>query len=766
MFNSVVIYLVFFLIFASNVSAQEATISGMIKSKNNGETLIGTNILLYEGNLEEGNRQIKGTSSNIYGFYSFSNLSAGTYTIEFQNIGYSPLTKLIEIKKPNEIIKINVELEEQSIEMPEIFVEAEKVTNNEIGKIEITPKILTKLPTLSGESDLFKTLQLLPGVKAASEITTGLYIRGGTPDQNLTIIDEIPLYNPAHLGNLASTFNSHAIQNVQLYKGVYPSKYGGRIGSILDIKLRSGTTEKEKGRIGLGLINSHYIFEGPLNEKSTYLLSGRFMYLDKIQKQFNTVSSTPRYSFSDINFKTTFEIENQDIISISSIYSNDNLYSSEGNKEMDYGINWNNFTLGLTMLQNTDKSVFSKTTISLVKYNFSSKLIDKNSVNLSSDYYTKSEITDFNIARGIEINVFDNDLISTGIGISLHNYNIIYSSVYYDNLNNGEETTNIEGNAYFNHNSKLLGFIELNYGLRVNYFSDNKDIYYEPRFSVNINLTEDVVMKLGGSRTSQFVHLIPRNDIALPSELWYPSTKDILPSKAYQYMTGIDLLFNKLEYRLSIETYYRRVKNLYEFRDASTYRLGDPISDLFTSGEAESYGVELFFNKRYGRLTGWIGYTYSYTKRSFPELNKGKIFFPRYDRRHDISLVAAYELLRNLSIGCTWTYSSGQGFTLPIGQYEFRDIGLSNTEEIKFNYSQRNNIKFPDYHKLDLNVTYKTTLFNSNVDLYLNLLNVYNRKNPFAYYITAKKTEQYEPPKLKQIVLFPFIPTFGIVIDF
>lgn len=748
------------------IQAQFASISGKVRDKKTGESLIGTNILLYSDTTQANKKLIKGTATNSYGYYSIINVPKGKYYLVFKNIGYDDSTEVIEVISSNYSIELNIEMSERSIQMDAVIIQAIKNVSEEVGKIDISPQLLAKLPTLSGESDVFKTLQLLPGVKVASEISSGLYVRGGSPDHNLTIIDEVPLYNPAHLGNFASTFNSYAIQNIELYKGVYPAKYGGRIGSILDIKLRSGTREREMGRIGIGLINTHFAFEGPLGVKSTYLLSGRLMYLDQIQKKLNTKSSTPRYNFSDLNIKTSYELANEDIITISSIYSSDKLYSSPQNTEIDYNINWSNFTLSLNWLQNGKGSIFSKTVFSLVKYNFNSKLLDKFSVNPFSDYYTVSDITDFNIMRSIETTIFSDQKLYSGVGISFHNYDIIYSNIYEEKLNIGDNISNVEGIGYIQHEAKLWNLLDINYGMRFNYFSDNKFISFEPRLTVSYPFSDSFFLKFGFTKNSQFVHLITRNDISLPTDIWYPSTDNIKPSQSFQYLIGLDSYFNQFEYRLSIEAYYRRMKDIYEFKDATNFVIGDPIEKLFTSGEAEAYGVEVFFNKRMGLLTGWFGYTFSYTKRLFNELNSGKIYYPRFDRRHDISIVLSYELLRGLNFGATWTYASGQGITLPTGQYMFSDIGVSQQENVKFNYNKRNSYSLPSYHKLDLNINYKTSLFNSDVELYMNLFNVYNRKNPFAYYISFDENEEKSNPKLKQIVLFPFIPTIGIVLNF
>ncbi|HVO75943.1 MAG TPA: TonB-dependent receptor, partial [Ignavibacteriaceae bacterium] len=336
-----------------------------------------------------------------------------------------------------------------------------------------------------------------------------------------------------------------------------------------------------------------------------------------------------------------------------------------------------------------------------------------------------------------------------------------------DRLSN--DITSFESSLFLQDNANILSNLSANIGGRLYYFEENNYLSLEPRVSILYSPVNNITLKCGYGLTHQFLHLITRNDISLPTDLWYPSSKKIKPERSNEYVLGIDVNYSYPEYFFSCEAYYRDMKNLLEFSEKADFNINVPIEEILTSGEGESYGLELFFNKRTGNISGWIGYTLSWTKRLFSEINANKIFYPKYDRRHDLSLVLTYNLTALLSLGMTWTYSTGAGITLPLGQYQLYNIGLNNNPSVRVNYSDRNGYKLPDYHKMDLNISYKFSWFNLPFQAYLNFYNLYNRKNSFAQYV-AKEEDPENPEKvklkLKQITLFPFIPTAGVNINF
>jgi outer membrane cobalamin receptor len=747
-----------------------SSVSGLVTDASNGEVLIGVNVVVYKDSLIANSKPLKGTATNKYGFYSIPDLDAGIYFIAFRSIGYKLEVRKVEISQGSNL-RLNVSLIEEKVMLDEVMIRGERNKKAVISTIDISPDIIKQLPSLSGELNVFKSLEYIPGVKVANELSNGIYVRGGSPDQTLTLLDGVVVYNPSHLGNFASTFNSNAVQDVRLLKGAFPAEYGGRLSSVLDIKLRSGTRQKSKGIISLGAINSGINLEGPISDKSTIMLSGRKMYYDFIQDNFLKKNSSPRYNFYDLNAKINYNMNDNSRLFISALYGKDNLYSPSNSKDIDYNISWQNATLSLNWLNINNESLFSNTWFSYINYSFTSILNDKNNTTGTGDYYSSSYLQDFMVKRAIEYVMEENHTIKAGTEVVLHKYRLLYSDYYDPELENddriGTDNLSLETALYLQDEYEILPLLTTNAGVRLYFFNKSKYFRVEPRLSATYALTENFFIKAAAAIANQFLHLIVRNDISLPTDLWYPSTSKINPSKSIQYVFGLESYFDRQTYLLSIEGYYKDLQNLYEYGNVKNSDITVPIEDRLTVGKGESYGVEFFLNKRAGDLVGWIGYTLSWTKRKFDELNAGRIFYPRYDRRHDVSVVVTYNFNDNLSCGLTWTYASGQGYTVPTGQYSFEEVGPDSKEQIQFNNSGINTYRLPDYHKLDFNATYKFNFIGLGFESYINLFNLYNRKNAFAQYITYdNQTDGSKIPKLKQLTIFPFIPTAGLNIKF
>jgi hypothetical protein len=746
-------------------------VSGFITDSVTGEELIGTNILVYQDSIDFNSHPLTGTSANRYGFYAIPSLKKGTYIFIFRHIGYKTVLRELILTGDSTYQTLSVEMLAEDIELEEVVIEGKKIEKKVTSLIDISPELLEKLPSVSGEVDLFKSLELLPGVNKASDLSSGLYVRGGSPDQTLTLLDGIVVYNPAHLGNIASTFNTNALSDVKLIKGAFPAEYGGRLSSVLDIKLRSGTKEKEKGIIGIGSINSFIFFEGPIKNSGTYMVSGRGMYYDFLQKNFLSSSTAPRYNFIDLNTKLSFFVSNTTAISLSALFNRDHAYNPSSVKDTDYDIEWKNNNVSLNWQQVNSKSLFLNSTISYVNYEFSSKIGLNPSSVTSSTYYSKSNLSDLFFRQNAEIRWHQEHTIKTGIDLALHTYDIMYSDIYTEALEKnpyaGSDITSIEAAVYFQSESQLTGNLWANYGGRIYYFNSQQILRFEPRISLAYSFNSDLILKGAFAIAHQFIHLIVRNDITLPTDLWYPSTSGIEPSKSTQYVLGLDSYWNDQEYVISLEGYYKDMTGLYEFvNNPQLNPLGDDIEDQFTKGNGESYGVEIFFNKRKGNLNGWIGYSLSWARRQFSDLNNGKIFHPRYDRRHDISLVLSYELLENLNFSASWSYATGQWYTLPPGQFAFVPIGIGGNAQTQLNYSGFNSAQFPAYHKLDLNGNYSFDWLTTKCEVYLNLYNIYSRNNPFARYVVFEDNQEGESvPVVKEINLFPFIPSVGIIFN-
>lgn len=755
--------------------SNKVTISGLVTNSQSGDPLVGTNILLYRDSLTANSIPFKGTSTNGYGFYAIPNLSKGKYFIVFRNLGFETVVEEVNIKLTHGTINLSVNLKPKDVELEEIVVKGKKEIKPGVSTAEILPTFLKMLPSFSGELNVFKSLQMLPGVKTANEMSNGLYVRGGSPDQTLTLVDGVIMYNPAHLGNIASTFNSDAIYDIRLIKGAYPAEYGGRLSSVLDIKLRGGTKEKEKGTFGLGSIMAFGTIEGPISKNTTYMLSGRAMYYDFFQSKFDSKSKTPRYNFMDLNAKINYTYDNNSIIFFSMNHNTDHIYNPPLNEDFNYDIGWKNTTASITWLKITSESLFLNLSAGFINYIVKSALEDiKDS--LADDYFSLSDLRDFFLKAHIEYNLNENHKLKSGLEGTLHGYTLLNRNFYDPVLEVSpdfeEKLLYTEASLFIQDEWKILPTLSTNLGVRATYFKDSDSYKFEPRLSFIFALSDDFFVKGAYAVANQFLHLITRNDITLPTDLWYPSSKKILPSNSTQYVAGFDSYFNEKEYLFSVEAYYRTMENIYEFKNLLEFGRGISIENNFTKGKGEAYGVEVFFNKRLGNFSGWLGYTLSWSRRLFNTLNAGKIFYPRYDRRHDVSLVLGYKVNDNLSLGLSWTFATGQGYTIPNAQYSFSPVGIigSNERRVQFNYTTRNGYKLPDYHKLDLSANYKFELSGKQAEFFINLQNVYNRKNAFARYITydidEKTGEKSDIPRMKQITLIPFIPTAGFIIKF
>ena len=755
----------------SNAQTKGYNISGFIKDAVTGEVLAGANLLLYRDSITANSKIFRGTTSNIYGFYAFTNLETGNYYLITRYLGYKPtLNDLINIK--SNYIHFNINLIPGEISKEEVAVIGKKPDKTLISNIDVSAELLSRLPSLSGETDLFKLLQMLPGVKTESELSGGLYVRGGPPDQNLTLVDGQVVYNPSHIGNIASTFNSDAIQEVRLIKGAFPAEYGGRLSSILDIKLRSGTKERNKGSVGIGLINSFFTLEGPVSSNSTYMISGRGMYYDAYQNRLNKNSIIPRYNFHDLNSKINYVLSEDNIISISAMYSKDNLYSPSSMPDLNYNTEWDNLCIGLNWLHINSRSLLLTSGISIIDYSFRSLILNNSSQNVTDNFFSSSHLRDYTLKHNFELHLNDNHTFKSGVDLTVHQYDLLYSTAYDPLLETdpyaGNNLYSLEAALYFQAESQFTSRLRLNSGIRLYYFGERKYFNAEPRIELSYAITENTFIKSAYALTHQFLHLIVRNDISLPTDLYYPSTKIILPGSSGQYVFGIDQYFGEQDYQLSLESYYRNMDNLYEYKNSAELNsVKSLVESQLVRGNGEAYGVELFFNKKTGNISGWIGYTLSWTRRQFDDLNNGKIYYPKYDRRHDLSFVVAYSITDRWSAGLTWTYATGERFTLPPGQYRFNEISPGTGANIYVDYPELNNAELPAFHKMDLNLTYKFPLFNLPFEAYVNVYNIYNRQNPFARYVSTEQDSNGKKiTRVKQLVLFPMIPTAGVSFKF
>ena len=758
------------------VFSQMATIAGIVTEKNSGEVAIGVNVLLFPDTvLQSGGVPTRGASVNKFGFYSIPAVPAGFYTLVVRGIGYEPISEVISVA--GDEVRKDLQIQQLNIEMGEVIVEGrqEVTETSNISSMELRTDFARHMPSLGGEVDIFRVLQLLPGVKTVSEISSGLYVRGGSPDQNLTLLDGVIVYNPYHLGGFLSTFNSDALLNTRLMKGAFPAEYGGRLSSVLDMTMREGTKEKLSGSAGINLINSRLMLEGPLGEDATFMIAGRRMYLDLLVELSN-LKDTPRYYFYDLNAKMNYKMSNSDRLFASGYFGRDVLAPPRG--ESGFAIQWGNATGNFRWTHILSSDLFSNFCLIFTNYTFSSQTGEED----DNDFFRAiSQIEDVTLRGEVQYVPDESQTVKFGVEVTRHAFDVGANS---DALSrflriNTQQITSVEGAVFVQDEWNLSSVLDANIGIRLHGFESGQYLVAEPRLSASCKLNDITTLKGSFSVAHQFMHLIIRNDISLPTDLWFPSTETVLPSRCIQYVLGLESRPFTEDYLLTFEGYYKDFKNLYEYRDRARFVFGVPLESQFTTGTGEAYGLEVFLNKQSGAVTGWVGYTLSWTKRHFPELNRGREFFPRYDRRHDIAAALMYRLSEGWEIGATWVYGTGQAYTMPAGQFAYEDLDLSTfpISRPSLDYSQRNAYRLPPFHKLDLNFIRKFMWFDLPFQFSISLYNAYNRQNPFAQTVKFKTQPILIPgtnqvvsvqstPEVSQFTLFPLIPTLGLSVAF
>lgn len=756
---------VFLLLIIATLSLNSQTkysVSGLINDLVSKEAVISATVALYTDSIIRKDNFIKGAYSNKFGFYSLPNIENGTYYIVISSVGYN--LKMNKLILTNSDIRENILLESVSLQTQELTVTADRESSptNSISSISISPSFINKMPAFGGEVDIFRTLQLLPGIASGSELSSGLYVRGGSPDQNLILLDGVTVYNPSHLAGFISSFNNDAIKDIRMIKGAFPAEYGGRLSSVLDLTMKEGTKDKLSGKAGISLISSKLTLEGPINENSSFMISGRRFYFDLLLGLIT--EDTPTYYFYDFNAKVNYKLSDNDIVYVSGYFARD-VFGVDEDRNSDISIDWGNSTANFRWMHIVSPELFTNFSLIYTDYSFNSNFNEE-----SNSFGTGSRIRDIVLKGDAQYIAYDNHNIKSGLDVTWHNFNASA------NIDIGENTPDLsslgQGDintfdiaTYVQDEWKVTDKLDVNMGLRAYYFQQGSYFDLEPRLSATYLLDNGIRLKAAAAVANQYIHLIVRNNISLPTDLWFPSTENLKPSRSYQAVLGAETNLFDDSYLFSVEGYYKKMNNLLEYRDDAEFTIGIPLEEQFTKGEGRAYGVELFLNKKIGDFSGWIGYTLAWTKRQFPDLNNGKEFYPRYDRRHDVSVTLNYELSDSWELGASWVYGTGQAFTLPTSTYFWDSEYYAGN---KYEFSDRNGVRLPAYHRMDVNFMYKFTAYKLPWIFSINIYNVYNRRNPFAWYIDTEYDDTYSNSKkvLKQITLFPLIPTFGLSFEF
>ncbi|HKL32844.1 MAG TPA: TonB-dependent receptor [Tangfeifania sp.] len=763
------------LFFTGLAGAQPSyVLSGNITDVSTGESLTGANVVASE-------LPNTGAVSNSYGFYSLS-LPEGEYQVRFQFIGYEPKIVRVDLSENK---KLDIELREKSYEIGNIVVTGERadknVTSVEMGNVQMVPKQIESIPVIFGEPDVLKTIQLTPGVKPAGEGSSGFYVRGGGIDQNLILLDEAPVYNASHLLGFFSVFNSEALKNASLMKGSIPAEYGGRASSVLDIQMKEGNM-KDFGVTGnLGLISSNVTVEGPLaKDRSSFILSGRRTYADLFLNFANDedIKETHLY-FYDLNLKTNYKINANNRIYLSAYLGRDDFgYKNE------FGFDWGSKTATFRWNHNFSEKLFSNTSFIFSNYSYNITIMR------DLDVEILSSIQDLNLKQDFSYYANANNTLKFG-------GNIIYHSVLPGEIKVNEsagfippadisERKAIEWAGYFSNNQKVSEKLRLYYGVRLALFSnigpgefyefnrqgelsdtinvDRTEIFktqggLAPRIGANYLINDRSSMKLSYGRLYQFLHLLSNSTTTTPTDLWLPSSNNVKPQIADQVSLGYFRNFSNNEFETSLEVYYKNLQNQIDYKNGAELVFNSTVEAELVFGRGWAYGAELMLKRNFGRLNGWLSYTWSKTMRQFDDINSGNPYPARQDRTHDVSIVGIYDITNKWKLSATWIYYTGNAVTFPSGRYEIdgKVIGY---------YTERNSYRMPDYHRLDVGLVWqrkKTDRFESAWTF--SVYNAYAREN--AYFIQFREKEDNPGmTEAVQVSLFKAIPSVSYKFKF
>ena len=784
---------------------QKFTISGYIKDADSGEELISATII--------DTKSGKGTISNTYGFFSIT-LPAGKVSLRGSYVGYQEFTHEIDLRKD---VQIDLKLSSSSLiqEVEVVATKAEKIEErSQMSRIDVPIEQIKKIPALLGEVDVLKALQLLPGVQGGTEGQNGIYVRGGGPDQNLITLDGVPVYNVSHLLGFFSVFNADALKNVTLYKGGFPARYGGRLSSVIDINMKEGNMQKFHGEGSIGMVASRLTLEGPIwKDRTSCIVSFRRTYVDALVAPIVALSQSGqqekfqiKLNFYDLNAKINHKINSKNRIYLSAYSGQDNFGTAikEGSLSKNapsfpytrtyFGVDWGNFTSALRWNNEINNKLFVNTTLTYSRYNFrfggesDSQFSATDSLASFVARYT-SGIKDFAAKVDFDYVPNTNHYIRFGANATNHTYTPGATQFKYKDGNDTAIDTLLgsqvlranEYSAYFEDDLKF-GALKANIGLHVSGFDVDSSFYtsLQPRIGLNYLVSNSIAVKASFCTMRQYINLLTNEGLGLPSDLWVPSTSRVKPQDAWQVAVGVaKTLWD--EYEFSLEGYYKEMKNVLAYKPGQTFiGLNKDWQTKVTQGTGKAYGAEFLVQKKKGRLNGWIGYTWSWNYRNFAEINGGKTFPFRYDRRHDIEIVANYQISKRWAISGTWVYGTGnaisltnQNYLLPSsyspwgGNYDDVTKNPKGISSIKTNFfgtnisqpTEKNAYRMNSYHRMDIGIEYKKKKKRYESIWTLGAYNAYNRKNPFFIYEGYDAKTQKNA--YKQVSIFPIIPNLS-----
>ncbi len=759
--------------------AQPLTVRGYVTDAQTGEALIGAHV--YE------TRQRAGTITNAYGFFSLT-LPVDTAFIQVSYLGYRRETLVLQAPLTR---TRTIELTPSTVGLDSLNVVASRLEERleervQMSKVDVSMADVQTLPALLGEADVLKTLQLMPGVQSGAEGSSGLYVRGGSPDQTLVLLDDATVYNVSHLFGFLSTFNTDALNNVELFKGGFPARYGGRLSSVLDLRMREGNRKEFEGRGAVGLVASSLTVEGPIRkEKSSFIVSTRRTYLDLITRPFQTLrngeeNSVTGYYFYDVNAKSNATLSEKDRVFVSLYAGNDRLYSFFDDKEVGYPdkthFGWRNVTATLRWNRILTPRMFANAMLLFSRFRYEARdryasqlLIDDRTARESFESRFSSGIQDWSAKIDIDYLPHRAHYVRFG-GVTMHHRFTPGAQLYREknSLETVPDTTiarkdekfAVEWFAYAEDAIDLTRRLKVNAGVHVSGFHVDDRVYasVQPRLATSFLLPGQWALKASYASMRQYIHLLSNSGIGLPTDLWLPSTARVRPQRSWQGAVGLARTLGPNAYDVSVEGYYKSMDGVTEFAEGSNFvGLNRDWENRIVSGRGWSYGAEMFVRKKKGRTRGWIGYTLSWTKRRIAALNQGRAFPYRYDRRHDLS-IAIMRKLKRRTVSATWVYGTGNAVTLPVAQY-------SENGEIVNVYNRRNGYRMAAYHRLDVSV--HTPRRDGKDQLTFSIYNLYSRRNPFFLFV--KDSSSFHPQvgffdqvrTVRQVSLFPIIPSIS-----
>lgn len=749
-------FIVFIVLFILTYSAYAAnvTLSGYVKDKSNGEALIGANVYL---------PLLKtGVVTNNYGFYSIS-VPSGSYSVTYSCLGYQSQSPLIRLSASKQL---NVMLEQDSRQIEEIVVTGEKKNNNvermQMSIEKMPVKMVKKLPAFMGEIDIIKSITLLPGIQSGGEGSSGLYVRGGGPDENLMLLDEAPVYNASHLLGFFSVFNSDAIKDIEVYKGGIPAEYGGKASSVIDIRMKDGNSQKLNLSGGIGNISSRLTVEGPIiKDKWSFIVSGRRTYADYLGKLMGLEAlQNNQLYFYDLNLKTNVEINDKNRIYFSA-YTGDDYFKAGESIYM----RWGNLTSTIRWNHLFTNKLFSNTSFIYSRYDYSLGVPGSG----AGQFDWTSQISDFNFKEDVSWYLNSTNKLTMGLNLIRHHFEPGAVSAGKGSYFSDLTLTNynaIDNSACISNEQSVGPKLSLRYGLRISWFQQigtgkvreyqnpgqpksnevTRVIEYgpgelvpppylnlEPRLAVKYMLTPESSVKASYNRMAQNLHLISNTNSPTPLDIWLPSSKYIKPLISNQVGLGYFRNFRQNMFETSAEVYYKKMDNVIDYIDGAKLFLKEDLETELLRGSGYAYGLELYAKKQQGRLTGWLSYTLSHSMREIPGINNGKVYPSSYDHPHNISLVASYELNKRWCISSNWIFLTGNPTSYPVAKYVVQGNTL-------YYYADRNSNRIPDYHRLDISATYdfkKNDRRKFKQSLNFSIYNVYARRN--AYSVTFRQ---------------------------